>query len=130
MSAADQFMLALTAWRENRGGGRAGMQSVINVVLNRAKRRNTTPYEECVRPWQFSSITAKDDPQLANWPTPERAEDWQRWHEAQNLAAEGDGLNDITDGATNYYALSMAEPPPWAVAMTPTVDIEGQRFLK
>lgn len=126
MTVADQFMLALTAWRENRGGGRAGMQSVINVVLNRAKRRNTTPYEECVRPWQFSSITAKDDPQLANWPT---ATD-PAWHEAQNLAAEGNGLNDITSGATNYYALSMAEPPAWAAAMTPTVDIEGQRFLR
>jgi hypothetical protein len=32
---ADQ-VLARTAWGENRGGGQVGLQSVINVIMNRA----------------------------------------------------------------------------------------------
>lgn len=128
LNVSDQFMLALTAWRENRGGGRTGMQSVMNVILNRASRRNSTAYEECVRPWQFTSITGKNDPQLMNWPA---ATD-PAWQEAQNLAANastGD-LADITSGATSYYALSMTTPPTWASALTKTVEIEGQAFFK
>jgi hypothetical protein len=39
MTIADQFVLALTCWRENRGGGIPGMQSVANVIMNRAAKR-------------------------------------------------------------------------------------------
>ena len=69
MTSADTFLLALCAWRENRGGGNPGMQSVINVVCNRATARGTSPYQECVRPEQFSSLTKKNDPELILWPT-------------------------------------------------------------
>ena len=115
MTVADQFLLALTAWRENRGGGYEGMQSVANVVLNRARKRGDSPYEECIRPWQFSSITAKGDPELVLWPTLNDPE----WKIAQTIAQDAaDGkLDDITGGATFYYALSIAHPPSWASAM-------------
>ena len=128
MTINDQFMLALTAWRENRGGGYAGMQSVANVIVNRARHRGTSPYLECVRPWQFSSITAKGDPQLGMFPS----ESDPTWVTAQSIAqaAANDSLEDITEGATSYYALSMTTPPYWAASMTPTVTIEGQKFFK
>lgn len=105
LTVADQFMLALTAWRENRGGGVSGMQSVMNVILNRAARDRSTPYAECVKRLQFSSITAKGDPELTLWPvlgTP----DWLAWQQAQQLVAQAvaGALQDITSGATDYYA--------------------------
>lgn len=103
------------------------MQSVMNVVMNRVNRDHSTPYEECVKRWQFSSITAKNDPQLGNWPV---ATD-PAWQEAQLLAAQAcgnGGLTDITGGATSYYAASMANPPTWASALRFTIEIEGQRF--
>jgi len=128
MTIADQFMMALTAWRENRGGGQAGMQSVVNVICNRAKTRKTSPYVECCKPWQFSSITAKGDPELTLWPAPGDAQ----WQIAQALAemAANDTLGDITGGATSYYALTMTTPPAWAATMTKTVEIQGQVFFK
>jgi len=128
-SVQDQFMLALTAWRENRSGGRPGMQSVMNVLMNRVARRNSTAYEECVRPWQFSSITAKNDPQLTVWP----ARDDPAWQEALLLAEQAGtpyGLIDLTDGATSYYAASLSPVPTWAAVMTKTGEIAGQVFFR
>ena len=128
MTIADQFMVALTAWRENRGGGYEGMQSVANVILNRAHKRGTTAYEECIRPWQFSSITAKADPELVLYP----ALTDPQWKLAMNIAQDAaDGkLSDITGGATFYYALSIPHPPMWAQAMQKTAEIQGQIFFK
>jgi len=128
MTIQDQFLLALTCWRENRGGGLTGMQSVANVILNRAAARKTSPYVECVRPWQFSSITAKGDPELTLWP----ATTDPQFAIALELASDAavGTLADITGYATSYYALSMTTPPAWAAQMTKTVEIEGQVFFK
>ncbi len=102
MRIEDQFLLALTMWRENRGGGQAGMQSVGNVILNRAAQRKTSAYAECTRPLQFSSITAKGDPELVLWPSENDAQ----WATALDMAARAaaGALEDITGGADLYYA--------------------------
>lgn len=102
MKIQDQVVLALCIWRENRGHGREGMQSVANVVMNRAAKRGTSAYYECVRPVQFSSMTTKGDPELGLWP----AEGDAQWEMALDLAqsAAAGALADITDGATLYYA--------------------------
>jgi hypothetical protein len=102
MTIDDQVLLKLTAWRENRGGGALGMQSVMNVVLNRAKRHGTTPYAECIKRLQFSSISAQGDPELTLWPV-ETDADWIIADALIARALAGD-LNDITGGATVYYA--------------------------
>lgn len=128
MTNSDQFLLALTMYRENRSGGRSGMQSVGNVIMNRAAKRNLTPYQVCVQRLQFSSITAPGDPQLTNWPTFNDPQ-WIIAIGLAALAAEGQ-LTDITDGSVNYYAASMATPPDWAAEMVFTVEIQGQRFYK
>jgi N-acetylmuramoyl-L-alanine amidase len=127
MTPQDIAIGALCAWRENRGGGREGMQSVINVLCNRAARRASSVYVEAVRPYQFSSMTARGDPNLVLFPTNTDAQ----FAEALALmqqAAEG-SLKDITGGATFYYAESMKTPPPWAARMIPTAEIKGQRFF-
>lgn len=102
MRMQDQVLLALTAWRENRGGGVEGMQSVANVILNRAMHRGTDAYTECIRPLQFSSLTAKGDPELTLWP----ADNDQQWLAALGLAEQATvgSLDDITGGAVLYYA--------------------------
>lgn len=128
MTLQDQFLLALTAWRENRGGGAVGMQSVMNVIINRAASRKTSPYSECVRKWQFSSITATGDPELVLWP----ADNDAQFVTAQGLVAQAVAgtLQDITGNAKSYYALSMKTAPAWAATMTKTVEINGQVFFK
>ena len=129
MTIQDQVIGALTAWRENRGGGIPGMTSVLNVLANRAKQRNSSVYLEATRKWQFSSMTAPGDPNLILFPS---ATDPQ-WQGALTLALQmaAGTLADITEGATSYYALSMSPPPPsWVATMTPTVEIAGQKFFR
>jgi spore germination cell wall hydrolase CwlJ-like protein len=128
MTIQDQVILALTAWRENRGGGTQGMQSVMNVILNRSIKRGTDAYTESVRPQQFSSLTAKGDPELTLYP----ADNDHQWQEALALASQAAAgtLEDITGGAISYYALSMPTPPYWAASMKQTATIEGQVFLR
>ena len=104
MTIQDEVILALTCWRENRGGKPQpqAMQAVANVVLNRAKTHSTDAWTECTRAEQFSSLTAKGDPELILWP----AKNDPEWQMALSLAAEaaGAGLTDLTGGATLYYA--------------------------
>ncbi len=128
MTKQDEIVGAITIWRENRGGGRSGMQSVLNVLINRATARGSSVYEEAIRPWQFSSMTAAGDPQLATWPAPGDPQFATALALAQS-AADGE-LADITDGATSYYAQSMTAPPSWAASMKQTVVVEGQIFFK
>ena len=102
MTIQDEVILALTAWRENRGGGTAGMQSVMNVILNRAAKRATDAYTECIRPMQFSSMTAHGDPELTLWPA-DADPQWQTALQMAQRASTG-SLPDLTGGATLYYA--------------------------
>lgn len=144
MRDQDKVLLALTIWRENRGAGIEGMQSVANVVLNRAAKNGTTPWRECVRPLQFSSVTMPGDPELTLWP----ADDDVAWANALELAekAAGGALDDITDGALYYYAprsikttktitwldgTTIPFPEHWnASAVKPVCAIGGQVFFR
>jgi hypothetical protein len=104
------------------------MQSVINVLQNRVKARGTDIYTEATRRKQFSSMTAYGDPNLPLYPAPGD----EQWAQALTLMyqAKTGALDDITGGATNYYALSLGTPPYWAASMTKTVIIEGQVFFR
>src|ERR1700733_13033460 len=128
MTPIDQALLTLTAWRENRGGGPLGMQSGVNVVMKRCQHSGKSPYEECTKKWQFSSISAPGGTQLALWP----AIGDPAFAVAQHLAemAAGGSFDDITGNATFYYANSMTHPPSWAAAMVFTVEIENQKFFR
>lgn len=128
MTELDIVSMALCAWKENRSHGKQGMQSVINVIVNRAADRNQSPYAVVYAPLQFSSMSYQHDPQLLLQP----AEDDEEWVTAKYLAqsASMNMLPDITQGATNYYATSMPMPPQWAAKMKFTVAIGDQRFYK
>ena len=144
MTLADEVVLALTCWRENRGGGYAGMQSVANVVLNRAAHRGTSPYVECTRAWQFTSITGKGDSQLTVWP-PVTDPQWKMALSIASDAAEG-SLPDITNGSTLYYnpssiatdktiELPTGETIPFPKTWDPHAveyvkEIQGHRFFR
>jgi len=123
----DEFALALVIWREARGEGSPGMQAVGCVVRNRVMARGSSYYAEITRPWQFSSITAKGDPQLGEFP----AIGDPVWIECQSFAAGilAGTVADNTGGAQFYYATSIPLPR-WAEGMTMTCQIGHQRFYK
>ena len=123
----DVYMLALTIWREARGEGIDGMTAVGCVVRNRVTKNGTSYYREIVKPWQFTSISVKSDPEVNLWPG------WAdtQWLTAQDIAQEivSGGTVDTTGGAVNYYANTI-EPPEWVASMTFTVQIGKQLFYK
>ena len=108
----DIDLTALCMWREARGEGATGMACVAWVILNRCLRRHTTPAVEVMRPWQFSSMTAKGDPQLDLHPGP----DDTRFHLALTLAQSiltGEGGHSPIGPATMYYSTSIPFPKSW-----------------
>lgn len=126
MTAQDIILMAITAYRENRGAGQAGLQSVLNVIQNRAAKHGESPYAVCTQHAQFSSISMPG-PESYLWPV----EADPQWHLALLLANEAASgtLEDITGGATSYYAQTIA-PPYWAESMQQTVTIGGQIFFR
>jgi spore germination cell wall hydrolase CwlJ-like protein len=119
MTPEDITLTAITAYRENRGGGLQGMQSVINVVMNRARASGHTPYAVCTTHAQFSSISMPG-PEAYLWPR----EDDASWAAALSQAAEAAAgtLVDITGGATLYYA-------PAAIANTATYTLPSGKVV-
>lgn len=94
-------MLSLCLWREARGEGSEGQTAVACVIRNRVIKNSTNYYAEIVKPWQFSSITAKGDPQLGLFPS---AFDKQ-WEQCQEIAQNVifGQIQDVTGGATLYW---------------------------
>src|SRR5208337_2787308 len=141
---ADLYLTALTAWRENRGGGLAGMRSVINVIQNGARKHNRSAYEECTKRARYSSISMPG-PEAYLWPM---AGD-QMMGAALDTASQAlsGNLADVTEGATLYYApkgigettKTFTKPDgtqvPFPQHWDPdevvfTVEIENQLFFK
>lgn len=101
MTIQDQVVSALTAWRENRQSGQSGLQSILNVIQNRAKKTGDDPYTVCTTHAQFSSIS-EPGPEDILWPTDSDPQ-WQLALALAALAAAGT-LGDLTNGSTLYYA--------------------------
>lgn len=114
-------------WREARGEGSEGMTAVGCVIHNRVLAGRSNWLGVIYAPWQFSSMTAKGDPELSLWPK----EGDSSWDNAMLLSEHiyTSGITDPTGGATHYFATSIEEPS-WAKTMTFTVQIGHQRFYK
>jgi len=128
----DAQILACTAYGENRGGGLDGMQSVMNVIMNRASKGGwwgNTPREVCLKRYQFSCWMGDTADYDATVNAPARGD--SAYTIAYSLAqtALSTGISDITSGACYYFAKSISTWPHWAVGHTPCADIEGQLFF-
>lgn len=101
MTPADYALTALCLWREARGEGQAGLTAVACVIRNRVNKHSTTPMAEVVKPWAFSSMTAKGDPELTLYPM----DNDPQWVQAQLIAGNvlDNATGDITGGSTLYY---------------------------
>ena len=124
----DKVMLALTMWREARGEGAEGMRAVGHVIANRVAMANA-PWDHVItKKWQFSSITAVDDPQLGVWPEQPDA----TFDTAMQLI---DGIYNYTDtpdpthGATHYFNPHIVLPS-WASLMVKVATIGNHDFYK
>ena len=111
-------ILARTAWAEDRSGGRAGMEPIMGVVLNRAEDPGKDWWGDdvigvCLQPGAFSCWHWKD-PNFRPLLTVDIGDNVQ-FREALELAQRAvSGLPiDRANGATHYYARA-SEPPDWS----------------
>lgn len=130
-------ILARTAYGEARGGGARGMQSVLNVVMNRANNPRWwghDPRSVCLQKEQFSvwnPVTA-GFPQDADFlATIEATPNDGDYATALGLAQQAlsGRLPDITEGADSYYEIGTPRPA-WAATAPHTCDIAGQAFYR
>lgn len=141
--SADVDTLARTIWGENRGGGWNGMQSVANVIMNRAAIAaqhggywwGNSITEICLKhqgnTYQFSAWSPSDPnygPMNSVMPSDSQFSDALQ---IATMATAGQ-LPDLTRGATNYYApdaMPNGVAPAWARGQTALADIAGQLFF-
>lgn len=123
----DKWAASLCAWREARGEGRDGIRAVVHVIANRSAKSGKSWAFEVFRRLQFSSMTFGADPQLTLVPQqPDPA--FVDCVEIVDLV-QGGGDFDITQGATHYFADSIAMPE-WAKTMTETIKIGHHTFYR
>lgn len=140
---SDIDTLARTIFGEQRGGGKLGMQSVANVVLNRvAMAQNYVDNHAhrhplfgdgtislcCKMPYQFSCWNKND----VNLEIITKVDDSNPvFADAIQVASDviNGVLGDITDGATHYYSMKLSNSPGWAIGKDPCQVIAGQYFF-
>ena len=125
----DIALLALTIWREARGESVDAMRAVAWSIRNRFIRGGWFGKGWAAvlsKKFQYSSLTAPNDPNLVEWPS-ETDASWQLCMTVATEAYQGDGT-DPTSGATHYF--SQNEPPLWAMKMRHTFDCGQFHFYE
>jgi N-acetylmuramoyl-L-alanine amidase len=128
-------VLGRTLWGEARGEGRAGMEAVACVILNRvriAEKKGSywwgsSVIEVCQKPYQFSCWN-KDNPNYHKLLAADEDDPWFVAAEAVAQLALDGNLTDITNGATHYHAAGAT--PGWAYREKPVAVIGRHIFYK
>lgn len=130
-------VLARTIYGEARSGGWRGMQSVANVIQNRAAHPRWWGHSilaVCLDPWQFSSwnhltVNQPDDGNFETMVTATVADSTYTNALAIAGMAIAGKLLDITDSADSYYELG-TPAPAWTAKAVQLSDIADQRFYR
>lgn len=124
-------ILARTIYGESRGESLFGKIAVAYTIVNRASRPSwwgKTVMEVCLKPWQYSCWNAADpNSKLIKEVTLES----HSFRDCFGVACLvlNRTMDDPTNGATHYYALSMPVPPKWAASLKATGVIGGHKFF-
>lgn len=132
----DIEVMAKTLWAESRGEGKAGMEAVACVILNRCRdpqdRWPDMPAEVCKQRLQFSCWNS-DDPNLPKLMQIDHADASYRMAYAIAARAVADDVADKTGAANHYLSRQLfnsPKRPPWADPDKVTVTISNHVFLK
>lgn len=128
MNERDLEILAKTIFGEARGEDEKGQIAVACCILNRFKSKKwyagKTIALTCQKPWQFSCWN-KNDPnaqKLASLTFPAYSKYFPIIEKAEK--------EDITNGATHYYAPALVSCPKWATGKKPCFEHGNHLFFK
>lgn len=134
-SAQDIDTLARTIWGEARSEGRAGMQAVANVVMNRfkqaqqsrtkASRFGATIRGVCLKARQFSAWNFGDPNRAMMQGVTLANPAFRLAYEIAQDAVMGK-LSDLTNGSDHYHTVSIR--PDWSNGKAATKVIGSHRF--
>lgn len=120
----DTEAMILTVYGEARGDTIDGQIAVMNVIMNRAKKRKLSIKDVCFQPKQFSCWNSNDPnypmlKELAEIAIMDRLPDYQQLRQIGYLTAGVIGLflPDNTGGADHYMTTKLfnsAKKPSWA----------------
>ena len=112
---ADLAFLALTVWREARGESSVAKLAVAYSILDRVTHPTwwgRDVQSVVFKRWQYSSLTAPNDPQLVTWPLDSSDLAWIDCL-LQATAALANTSPNPAPMADSYFDESIA-PPAWA----------------
>jgi len=133
MSGAPQDpvdVMARTIWGEARGEGRAGMEAVGNVIMNRANNPRwwgRDVISVCQAPWQFSAWNPDDINRRLLLAVTEADAQFRTCLE---IARSGIGgtLRDHTHNSDHFHEQSIR--PLWSQGRQHTVHLGRHRFFR
>jgi len=118
-------IVAITILAEARGEGEAGMYAVGAVIAQRAKERNQTPTEVCLKKWQFSCWNGKSLKSMEHLLKGSQAK--YAITVAKNIKTLS---RDYVGFANHYHATWMKKLPYWAKGQKPVKVIGQHAFYK
>ncbi len=134
------YLVALCCWREARAESEEGWRGVLHVIRNRALKPSWWGngwVDVVLKPYQFSSFNPpwhdaktgelRIDPNATKFPVV-GDQIFRRILELTAKVVVGED-DDLTNGASHYYADSIAKPD-WAEKMTQTAKIGRHNFYK
>lgn len=128
--AFDIEIATMTCFMEASGEPPEGRRAVVWVFVNRLNsgKYGDTLAAVCLTPWQFSGWNTSDPNRVRMAKTPHDDPILVDCETAVNEALSGEA--DPTQGALNYYSVTMTTPPDWVATMEFTVQIGNHRFYR
>ena len=129
-SEVDRVFFALLLWREARGEDFQTKRAVACSIRNRVEHPSWWGQGWCgimFKKWQYSSMTAPNDPNLVKFP---QANDTS-WIASMDVADEvyNGPMVDSANGATHYFDKSLDEnPPAWIKAANMEFIMDSGNF--
>lgn len=126
ISPNEEYMLALTIWKEARNQPIEGQFRVADTILNRVldKRWPNTIKGVALQRWQFS-VYNQGDPNRTLQPEFTGAADWDAWSSALRVARWA--CSEGPQTPVNHYH-TKAVNPRWAQGVNPFVTIKDHIF--
>lgn len=122
------YIAALTIWREARGESYRAKLGVAHTLRNRlrSKRWPDELGNVCMQSYQFSCFN-KDDPNFKKWPD-ENSSVWRACIAAWMSSAL---TPDLTNGANHYHSYNdVSRYPYWANSGEKTIEIGAFKFYR